>query len=90
MIVEKCDTNDRFFIAMNPRTEENLMQFAGEVYSHNISPVKAAYSNPAYLENFNKPMTEYGPYGILRNRNYALMANGITYQTFIYSGSDLI
>lgn len=90
MIVEKGDTIGRFYITMNPRSDENLTRFSGEVYAHETSRLIPGNIKQGYPEGLHAPMTEFGLYGILRNQHFALLTNGVSLKSFIYSGSELV
>jgi len=84
MIVEQADTIGRFYISMKPTANEHLIQYSDIVYSERESPVKSTSGNEWYLESIKNPVSDYGIYGKIRGRNFALLANGQSYQSYIF------
>lgn len=89
MIVEQADTIGRFYIEMNPLTNEYLQQFNVYVYSEREFPVKSSSGNKRYLTLITSPITDYAVYGRIRDRNFALLTNGKCYQSYIYIEDEI-
>jgi hypothetical protein len=80
MIVEQADTIGRFYISMNPSVNEHLIRYNDIVYSERTSPVKSTSGNEWYLESIKKPIADFGIYGKIRERKFALLSNLINSQ----------
>jgi len=83
-IIENQDTICCFIISMNSRSDSALIPFSREVYSGSVSPLKSSSKNRGYLERISSPVKEFGIYGTFRQKDFALLTNGLTYQSFIY------
>ncbi|MHC1775388.1 MAG: hypothetical protein AB9834_08255 [Lentimicrobium sp.] len=89
MIVEQADTIGRFYISMKPSVNEHLIQYNDIVYSERKSPVKSTSGNEWYLESITKPISDFGIYGKIRERKFALLSNGKSYQSYIFIDDKL-
>ncbi len=90
MIVEQADTIGRFYIEMDCLKNEFLKPFTNYVYSEKVSPVKSSSRNEWYLAGITRPIPEYGIYGKIRGRNFALLTNGKYYQSYIFVDAKLV
>ncbi|MEN8125554.1 MAG: hypothetical protein ABFR32_10530 [Bacteroidota bacterium] len=98
IIIEKKDTIGKFFIVMDPQNDSILKQRTNEIYSQEVQkyPEKEKNISNNFLEKLLEiPVSvtefsiDYGIIGKFRDKNFAIIADGITKKTWIFEEGKL-